>query len=65
MRISLKEYTKFLREFYNTKPQPLRLGQAFWNKYLTHETQVEDQLFYEESQITSIYIIENNYVELY
>jgi hypothetical protein len=62
MKIPADEYYKFVVEYYCTKPQSQRFGQAFWNKYLNHDTQVEDKLFYTESTNNAIAIIEQHYV---
>ena len=63
MKIRQYELYVFLQEYYGTSPQNLRLGQAFWNKYLTHETQKEDKLFYEPSNKKAKQIIIDNYVD--
>lgn len=63
MLISFHQYSEFVTEYYSTKPQYLRLGQAFWNKFLTHETQKEDRLFYMQDTKKAEEIILTNYVE--
>lgn len=60
-KISNEEYCKFIMEYSITHPQHLRLGQAFFNKFLTHDEEV-DNLFYEENPFEATRIIFDNYI---
>jgi hypothetical protein len=62
LTIILDEYYKFYRNWHQNQKHQLRLGQAFWNKYLTHATQEEDILFYEPNTGKAEEIIFKHYI---
>lgn len=61
-KITTDEYIKFHQEYLATKPQHLRFGQAFFNKYLTHDEEVGN-LFYLTDKEEVIRIIFVNYID--
>lgn len=60
--ISQNDYTIFCEEYYTTKPQHQRFGQAFWNRFLTHESQKEERLFYCADKLVCENIIWEHYI---
>jgi hypothetical protein len=61
-KISWNDYSNFCDEYFSTKPQYLRFGQAFFNKFLKLEDEVEN-LFNVTDIKKAQQIIYHNYLE--
>ena len=60
--VTLADYTVFCEEYYTTKPQHLRFGQAFWNKFYKQCKLEVDNLFYITDETLAQKIIYENYL---
>lgn len=59
MDIEKAEYYKFHREWFNTSPQHLRYGQAFYNHFNLHKMNLQHQFnnLYNAGYLESIRLI--------
>jgi hypothetical protein len=61
-KITEKEFNEFFKEYSKGEHEYLRFGQAFFNKFLKHEDEV-DNIFYEPSFSKVVKTILTHYID--